>query len=96
MRANRAGQTGSRLHRFAAWLSQGANLVLFNGSPDETVSGRAYRQGVLLGDKRWARARRIIDRVFFWDPDHCFNSHAQDLAFARHITGLYDRPKESV
>lgn len=85
-----AGQDGSRLHRFAAWLSQGANLLLFNGSPDETISGRAWRQGQLQGYPGWAIARRVIDRLFFWDPDHCKNSHQQDVNFATTILKLYE------
>lgn len=71
--------------RLAQWGSAGLNVIFFNGSPDETISGRAYRQGVLQGNARWARARRIIDRLFWFDPDHCRKSHAADRAFARAI-----------
>ena len=86
----RVGQTGSRLARFSAWLSQGANLTLFNGSPDETISGRAWRQGRLLGHPTWAARRRRIDRLFFWDIHHCMKSHQQDVKMARSIIKLYE------
>ena len=72
--------------RFAAWLSQGANLFLFGGSPDETLSGRSFRQGTLLGSPKWQRRQAIIDRIF--GQGHCAASHAADVAFAREILRL--------
>ncbi len=43
--------------------------VLLAGWPDETLSSRAYRMD---GRKRrWTMARRMIDGLFFWQPDHC-------------------------
>lgn len=82
-------QTGGRWLRLAALGSQLINVLLFNGSPDETVSGRAYRQGVLMQHAGWARARRVIDRVFWWDGEHCYKSHMQDVRMAEAITALY-------
>jgi hypothetical protein len=72
--------------RFAAWLSQGANLVLFNGSPDETLSGRSFRMGTLLGFPKWQRRQRFIDRIF--GKGHCAASHADDVRFAKEILSL--------
>ncbi|HEV7458242.1 MAG TPA: hypothetical protein VGN96_15835 [Roseococcus sp.] len=87
MSVGKAGQDTPRWLRLAAWLSAGLNLLLFNGSPDETLSGRAYRQGVLQQppSRRWAAYVRWIDRAFFWQPGHCRQSHEQDRAFARVI-----------
>lgn len=43
--------------------------VLLAGWPDETLSSRAHRMD---GSKRrWTLARRLIDGLFFWQPDHC-------------------------
>jgi hypothetical protein len=91
----RAGQNTPRLLRLAAWLSAGVNLVLFNGSPDETLSGRAYRQGVLQvpPSRRWAWFARWINRAFFWQPNHCRDSHEQDRAFARVILASDQRER---
>ncbi|MCR9296965.1 MAG: pseudouridine synthase [bacterium] len=58
--------------RIVACLSQLANVVLFNGMPDETISARAYRQNHLPA---WAALRRGIDLVFFWQDDHCFRTY---------------------
>lgn len=75
----------SRLLKLFALLSQAMQVIIFNGSPDETISGRAYRQGYLLGDRRWLKSRNLINRVFFWQPDHCRASHKKDVEFAKMI-----------
>lgn len=78
-----------RLQNVAVLISQLVNVIVFGGLPDETVSGRSYREGVLGGCPIWARRRRVIDAVFFWDPGHCRRSHERDLAFARMILALH-------
>lgn len=53
-------------------IDQLANAMLA-GWPDETLSSRAYRMD---GRKRrWTVARASIDRLFFWQPDHCKQSY---------------------
>jgi hypothetical protein len=74
-----------RLGKLFVLLSQLLNVLLLNGSPDETISGRCYRQGVLLGDKRWKKARNVINVIFFWQDDHCRISHQKDVDFAETI-----------
>ena len=69
----------SYLTRVAAWLSQGINCVLLGGSPDQTVSARAY---VNRNDATWAFVYCAINMVFFWQEDHCRNSHQADVGFA--------------
>lgn len=71
-----------RLVRMAALTSQLANVLLFDGEADETISGRAWREGEILGDPTWRRRRHLIDRVFWWQPDHCRSSHQRDIEFA--------------
>lgn len=75
----------SRLSRLATIVSQGANVLLFDGNPDESISARAYRKGVVEGEAGWARARRWIDRLFWWEPDHCQRAHKHDLDAARRL-----------
>ena len=74
----------SRLQRTATLVSQFLNVWIFDGMEDETISGRAWREGVLGGDPKWARRRKIIDNVFLLitfgrDVDHCRKSHEVDL-----------------
>ena len=68
-----------------AWLirlldsvSQFLNVALLNGDANESVSGRAYREN-------WSAAVKIIDTLFFFDPDHCRNAYLSDLARAYSI-----------
>jgi len=44
------------------------------GTPDEMLSARAYR---LRGSH--PALRRWIDRLFFWDPDHCLECYLIEL-----------------
>lgn len=48
-------------------LDQGLNVLLFNGSPDETISARCMR-GVLAGQKHWRPLYRLLNWI---DPGHC-------------------------
>jgi hypothetical protein len=77
----------SRIERILTLVSQFGNVVLFDGHPDETISGRAYRQGHLLGDPVWRDRMHCINRRFR-DPDHCRDSHQLDIDFASEILAL--------
>lgn len=63
--------------RIFDWLSQGVNTVIFNGKPDESLSGRAYRME--YESRFWAFMRRFIDGVFFWQEAHCRASYMADI-----------------
>ena len=63
----------------AAWLSQGINCALLSGSPDMTVSARSY---INRDRKGCGRAYRAINRVFFWQADHCKRSFQSDVTYA--------------
>lgn len=55
-------------------VDQLANALLA-GWPDETMSSRAWRweqDGVRV----WPR--RFIDRLFFWEQDHCYQSYLSE------------------
>ena len=57
--------------------SQWLNTALLNGDPNESISGRSYREGWLL--------EHLIDTIFFWELDHCMNAYLADVARARNI-----------
>lgn len=63
----------------AAWLSQGINCALLKGNPDMTVSARCHLN---RERPRWRTARKIINRIFFWQADHCKSSFQSDVAYA--------------
>ena len=58
--------------RVLIWVDQGANVILLGGWPDETISARAWREN-------W-RIRPAIDRLFFWESNHCQASYEWELA----------------
>lgn len=56
-------------------LSQLANKVIFNGNPNESLSGRAHREN--RPSEKW------IDWLLFWDYRHCRASHENDVKYAQ-------------
>lgn len=42
------------------------------GFADETLSARAWRL------REQSRAYKIIDAIFFWDKDHCYESYKSE------------------
>lgn len=62
-------------HIFIA-LTQMLNTLL-GGWPDETTSSRVYRLEA-RGMRRAALARRLIDRLFFWQPHHCESAYESE------------------
>lgn len=48
---------------------------IFRGWPDETMSSRAFRWEK-DGVRKWPR--RLIDRLFFWEKNHCYQSYISE------------------
>ena len=67
-------------------LDQLANAILA-GYADETLSARAYR---LSRDRGRHWPRRVIDGLFFWEPDHCEKSYRSER-LRRHLPFDYAR-----
>lgn len=49
--------------------------ALIGGWPDETLSSRAWRWEK-DGVRSWPR--RLIDRLFFWEQNHCYQSYQSE------------------
>jgi len=66
---------------FDVWsaLSQLVNAIC-GGYPCETISGRAYRTDNKL--------KPVINGIFFWQDNHCRQSHQSDLIDARTLTAI--------
>jgi hypothetical protein len=71
-----------QLSRIAAWLSQGANCILLGGHHDCTVSARCYLQREQAG---WSLAYRVVNALFFWQADHCYESFQRDVEWAKQV-----------
>ena len=70
-------------------IDQLANAV-FAGNADETISARSYRMSVFspTPKRRWVLARKFIDWLFFWEPDHTSNAYQAEIE-RRHMRGAY-------
>lgn len=65
-------------------LSQALSALVFNGSPDESTSGRSYRLGVLQDHRGWSRMRKLVDWLFSeYEQDHCKKAYQAGLERAR-------------
>lgn len=64
-----------RLLQLAIALDQVAN-TLAGGWADETLSARAWRCRATR--RRWRTTYRVINAVFFWQPDHCRASYESE------------------
>jgi hypothetical protein len=58
--------------------------ALFLGSPDETLSARAYR----LREQGWWFAYAVINLLFFWQEDHCAGSYMSEV-LRKHLPEEY-------
>jgi hypothetical protein len=73
------------LHRVLDATSQWLNVLLLNGDPNESISGRANREGQQPENHGWRRLERIIDTLFFWEYEHCYWAYANDRARAEEM-----------
>ena len=61
-------------------LDQLVNAAL-NGQPDETLSSRAWRTEQ-KSQPYWSWTRRVIDALFFFQPNHCQLSYNNEKSRA--------------
>jgi len=69
----------------AAWLSQGINCAVLRGSPDMTVSARCY---VYRDKAYWRTGYTVINRIVFWQRDHCKLSFQSDIIYANWVLDI--------
>lgn len=73
----------ARLMRIGDATSQWVNATFFNGHPNESLSGRAYRTG-----SKW---QKVIDTLLWFDKNHCFVSYMNDVRYAGQLLNLHGR-----
>jgi hypothetical protein len=61
----------SRAREVAVAVDQLMNAI-FGGYSDETISARSWR---LRECRPYCYLRPVIDKLFFWQPDHCRASY---------------------
>lgn len=73
------------LVRLGDALSQLANVMLLNGDANESISGRAHREG-------WMKAKRLIDAICApWELQHCRIAYLADVARAKKLIEEHER-----
>lgn len=67
----------NRLVRMGDALSQFINVVLFDGHPNESISGRCWRERLI-----WYK---VIDLILWFDKNHCKTAYENDIAYCKQI-----------
>lgn len=75
-------QIREQLLSIAVLISQAINVIFFKGHPDMTLSARCH---INRHQPRWRSLRTWINRLFFWQADHCASSFASDVKYAHQI-----------
>lgn len=60
-----------------------ANVVFLNGNVNESVSGRLWRTQ--------SKAYKVVDFIFYFDQDHCLNSHLNDVKQSKSFITLVEK-----
>lgn len=63
------------LEQVALGFDQLLNTFL-GGMADETLSARAHRNK--NKSKRWKVFHDVVNRIFFWQADHCYESYLSE------------------
>lgn len=63
------------MKQIAIAIDQLLNTIL-GGWADETLSARMWRH---RGLPWWQEARWLVDKLFFWQPNHCYQSFVSEL-----------------
>ncbi len=81
----------ARIRMIGSAISQLWNVMtardLTQTGPNESISARMHRQG-------HKRAERVINALFWWEPEHCRSAHEADVYDARAlIAEVEGRPR---
>jgi hypothetical protein len=84
-------ELGRRVKNFAICLDQllYSIITLGNGDPDETCSSAAWRMEV--DGRFFGFFRPVIDAIFFWDKNHCYESYKSETIRALFVKDHYNK-----
>jgi hypothetical protein len=68
---------------FGSLASRALNALIFGGSTAQTTSARAHIEATTC--PVWDRRRRIINGLFWWQPDHCRTAWEREVDRARYV-----------
>lgn len=55
-------------------IDQLFNVILLKGRPDHTISGRVGYKSYTTKKWYWRWSEKVINTIFWWDDNHCYNS----------------------
>jgi hypothetical protein len=64
-------------------VSRFLNAFVFDGSTAQTLSARSHLEAQT--SPKWARRKRFINRLFWWQEDHCKWAWEQEVERARYV-----------
>ena len=62
-------------------IDQLLNVLVLNGHEDQTISGKVGYKALTSTKTRWKVAEKIINLLFFFDHNHCYNSIEWDRIY---------------
>ena len=65
--------------------------ALILGQPNETISSRAWR--CKDTSSFWKFMRKLVDTLFFWQKDHCYNSFIYEIKRNKITTTILTKNK---
>jgi hypothetical protein len=68
--------------------SRAVNAFLFGGSTAQTTSARAHVEAP--HSAKWQRRRDLIDRLCFWEDDHCARSWRLEVERAEYVLSVLE------
>ena len=75
-------------------IDQLLNVLLCNGEPDETMSSAVYR---MERDGRfWGFMRPAIDRLFWFQPNHCKKAYESELLRLQYAKEFRNRANQDL
>lgn len=75
-----------RFPRTLVLISCWLNAILLCGSPKQSICSRVYDAAHTRNNRLAALAVPVIDRIFWFDPQHTYNSWRQWKALNRDTT----------
>jgi hypothetical protein len=65
-----------------ALISQSLNVLILFGHHDMTISARCY---INRKKKYWRTAYKVVNKIFFFQENHCKVSFQSDIDFAKEV-----------
>jgi hypothetical protein len=71
-------------------ISQAGNAIFLAGNPNMTISARCY---LARNHPKWGWCYKVVNKIFFWQEDHCRSSWVSDIVFARKALFELENPR---